>query len=559
MLQADGAIFLAGGGTDPGKLAKIASVRRIDGLIPSDSRLGFGLLPANGTPYSSTFSVIVTLTDQLGSASAATAPITVVVAGADAYAAQVFGSSCIIGVGLTGCEASGIRARPKRSYNPLGPSPIDNRMKLAVSSDGFVPSTSAEFTVAASSTTTTIVLLSPQPLEALSSLRYRVDVRAPLPPGIQEVVAVNSDTCVTLPSTTHVMRLTCIRDVRAPSVSIDAGFSQPGYATGAYTASTATPLTLPVAKATPSIVVESGMPSTARAGEYFPVFARVLTSAGLDVWPDGQALQLLGSDGDVLCPYVGVNHTLGDDAIDPHSCSARIVNPGPQAVTFSNAGDDQILPMTSTAQPITIIAAYGTTGTLPVVVGTTPWVICGTTPGLTCTVVNQNFRCDAPKGWQGKVYAQQSGYRLTGNGAAIGPLVAIEPNLDLGYPVADPACSLDINGDGVVDAASEVAFVIRALLGYAVDPSFQEIIHACATATVSDAVARIDAARASLAWDLDGDGEVRGLSDGLMLLRLALGISGNAVLNGAANPAGTRKTYGDVAAHFQARCGSPAP
>jgi hypothetical protein len=54
--------------------------------------------------------------------------------------------------------------------------------------------------------------------------------------------------------------------------------------------------------------------------------------------------------------------------------------------------------------------------------------------------------------------------------------------------------------------------------------------------------------------DLYGDGRVRATSDGVMLLRMMLGLTGSAVTNGAVNPAATRNTWSAIQAHVNNHC-----
>lgn len=54
--------------------------------------------------------------------------------------------------------------------------------------------------------------------------------------------------------------------------------------------------------------------------------------------------------------------------------------------------------------------------------------------------------------------------------------------------------------------------------------------------------------------DIDGDSSVDASTDGLLLLRALLGLSGTAVTSGAASPCATRTTWTDIRAHLVATC-----
>ena len=58
--------------------------------------------------------------------------------------------------------------------------------------------------------------------------------------------------------------------------------------------------------------------------------------------------------------------------------------------------------------------------------------------------------------------------------------------------------------------------------------------------------------------DVDGDGSINLLTDGVMIIRMMLGLTGTAVTNGAIGPAATRPTWADISANLTAYCGSVA-
>ncbi len=53
--------------------------------------------------------------------------------------------------------------------------------------------------------------------------------------------------------------------------------------------------------------------------------------------------------------------------------------------------------------------------------------------------------------------------------------------------------------------------------------------------------------------DIDGNGEVKALSDGLLALRYLFGFSGDALINNAVANNATRKTANDIEAYLQTK------
>lgn len=121
-------------------------------------------------------------------------------------------------------------------------------------------------------------------------------------------------------------------------------------------------------------------------------------------------------------------------------------------------------------------------------------------------------------------------------------------------------CSVDVDGDGIADA-SDALMLLRRLVGIdgaklTADRSFRT----CATRTNASSVAAfVDAQKSPVAGtiplDVDGDGEVRATTDGVMILRALLGLPAAAITNGAVNPAGIRGTASAVAQHLTQQCG----
>ena len=57
----------------------------------------------------------------------------------------------------------------------------------------------------------------------------------------------------------------------------------------------------------------------------------------------------------------------------------------------------------------------------------------------------------------------------------------------------------------------------------------------------------------SLELDIDGDGESKPLTDGLLLIRYLFGFSGDSLISGAIGTGATRRTAAEVGAYIKAR------
>ena len=139
-----------------------------------------------------------------------------------------------------------------------------------------------------------------------------------------------------------------------------------------------------------------------------------------------------------------------------------------------------------------------------------------------------------------------------------------------------PTCNVDVDGDGVFDV-NDAHRVLRRLLGFnGAAISDTTSFRACATRTTGAAMgAFIDAqlrpSGGASAFDIDGDGLALATTDGLMLLRVALGLTGDAVVanatasatgvgaGSAATAAATRRSWSDVRAYLNGACALNLP
>lgn len=130
--------------------------------------------------------------------------------------------------------------------------------------------------------------------------------------------------------------------------------------------------------------------------------------------------------------------------------------------------------------------------------------------------------------------------------------------------VQGTTCNVDVDGDGIFDT-KDAQMLARRLIGFsgsAITDGFT--LRACATRTTGATIASfVDGQSATTSlpkpFDIDGDGVVSATTDGLMLLRIALGITGDAVVANATAPGATRKTWAAVRPYLVQQCGLVLP
>ena len=112
-----------------------------------------------------------------------------------------------------------------------------------------------------------------------------------------------------------------------------------------------------------------------------------------------------------------------------------------------------------------------------------------------------------------------------------------------------PSGSLDIDGNESFDALSDGLLMLRGMFGLDEDALITGIVASDATYTTStDIEARISML-GDLA-DIDGNGQIDALSDGMLILRYLFGLEGDILVKGVVAPDATRSTPEEIQAHL---------
>jgi len=116
-----------------------------------------------------------------------------------------------------------------------------------------------------------------------------------------------------------------------------------------------------------------------------------------------------------------------------------------------------------------------------------------------------------------------------------------------------PGCfNWDIDNDGESKALTDGLIMIRHLFGFGGDSLTAGAIGGEAGRATPDAISGyLTGANAEL--DVDGDGESKALTDGLLLIRYLFGFSGDSLISGAIGNGAERDTAEEVEAYIEAR------
>jgi hypothetical protein len=115
---------------------------------------------------------------------------------------------------------------------------------------------------------------------------------------------------------------------------------------------------------------------------------------------------------------------------------------------------------------------------------------------------------------------------------------------------ATSSCLLDVDGDGARMSMTDGILILRRMLGVTGEPLTNDVTHACVPRTAAGIVASMNLA----AYDIDGDGQTLPHTDGLLILRSLLGFTGDSLILNAVGVNASRRTSNEIGAYLSNNC-----
>lgn len=171
--------------------------------------------------------------------------------------------------------------------------------------------------------------------------------------------------------------------------------------------------------------------------------------------------------------------------------------------------------------------------------GVTNLSLCTSNPNILCTTSGSTYRCSGPAGWTGSIHPRAAGYRIPAVVVPSGLAATVTNNLAAQLDSAFPNCNLDVDGNGLLDPATDGVAMLRRMLGIA-GGGYGGLGGVCAQNT-SDAATF--AASAKAAVSVTGAATTLASTDGLILLRAMRGLTGDAVTVGATGNGAVRTQW----------------
>ena len=116
-----------------------------------------------------------------------------------------------------------------------------------------------------------------------------------------------------------------------------------------------------------------------------------------------------------------------------------------------------------------------------------------------------------------------------------------------------PTCVLDIDDDGRIDALTDGVVLLRAMNGLTGSSVIANAIGPGAKRTTWP---QIQSAINLPSLDIDGDGSTSAQTDGLLLIRSMFGLTGAAVTQGATGSGAQRDKWSDIRSFLNTNCGT---
>lgn len=174
--------------------------------------------------------------------------------------------------------------------------------------------------------------------------------------------------------------------------------------------------------------------------------------------------------------------------------------------------------------------------------------------GVSCTTsdASGNYSCMVPYGYTGRIYPRKADTIF----APALNLTAVTANASAsGVTARQPvSCALDADNNGSISSTTDGMLMLRWMLGMSGSAVTNGALGASAQRTVAADIASYLTAQK---LDIDGDSSVDVVTDGILLLRALLGFSGSSVIANALSPCATRTTWASIRSHLAGTCSLP--
>jgi hypothetical protein len=261
-------------------------------------------------------------------------------------------------------------------------------------------------------------------------------------------------------------------------------------------------------------------------------------AATVTITKNGQSIAILAYDSRTDNGYADNTIVFRPNNVAANGTAISYVNPGSDqtyVVTVSgvtNAPNSTFTYNVTVIDPSSVPALTISGATNSGVSPLTGVSMCISDSGATCTVTGSNYSCSIPSGWSGSIhpshvteyFAARTFSNITAS--TVFNFVSTRADNTVGQ------CTLDVDGNGQVRAATDGVLILRRMFGFSGSSMSTGITDTCARRSGAALETYIDT---HAMMDVDasvGAVPVSAMTDGLLMLRAMLGLTGSAVTNG---------------------------
>lgn len=179
--------------------------------------------------------------------------------------------------------------------------------------------------------------------------------------------------------------------------------------------------------------------------------------------------------------------------------------------------------------------------------------------GVSCTASNASgaYSCTVPSGWTGRLHSPMVGSNRIPAQSFANVTSAVTRNVSASSGV--PGCNLDVDNNGLFDAATDGVAIMRRMLGFG-QSAFAGLAGTCAANTTASAIyAATNASYNAAGYNATGGSATLPATDGAVILRAMLGLTGSAVTNGlglASEGGASRTSWTNIQSWLNTTCGA---
>lgn len=179
--------------------------------------------------------------------------------------------------------------------------------------------------------------------------------------------------------------------------------------------------------------------------------------------------------------------------------------------------------------------------------------------GVTCTASNASgaYGCTVPSGWTGRLHSPMVGGNRIPAQSFTNVNSAVTRNVSASTGV--PGCDLDVDNNGLFDAATDGIAIMRRMFGFS-QTSFAGLAGACAANTSAAAIyAATNSSYSGGGYNATGGAATLPATDGAVILRAMLGLTGTAVTSGLGltlETGATRTSWTNIQSWLNTTCGA---